>query len=57
MGLIANLALVFTDLGDFFQFFRDFFGALPFAIKLLIYFVFGSIILFGIFKLVIKVGS
>lgn len=57
MGLIANLALVFTDLGDFFQFCRDFFGVLPFAIKLLIYFVFGSIILFGIFKLVIKVGS
>lgn len=57
MGLIANLALMFTDLGDFFQFCRDFFGALPFAIKLLIYFVFGSIILFGIFKLVIKVGS
>lgn len=57
MGLIANLVLVFTDLGDFFKFCRDFFGTLPFAIKLLIYFVFGSFILFGIFKLVIKVGS
>lgn len=57
MGLIANLVLVFTDLGDFFKFCRDFFGALPFAIKLLMYFVFGSFVLFGIFKLVIKVGS
>ena len=57
MGLIANLTLVFTDLSNAFKFFRDFFGTLPFAIKLLIYFVFGSILLFGIFKLVIKVGS
>lgn len=57
MGLIANLVLVFTDLGKFFKFCRNFFDALPFAIKLLIYFVFGSIVLFGIFKLVIKVGS
>lgn len=57
MGLIANLALMFTGLGDFFGFCRDFFGALPFAIKLLMYFVFGSFVLFGIFKLVIKVGS
>lgn len=57
MGLIANLTLVFTDLGKVFKFFRNFFGALPFSIKLLIYFVFGSILLFGIFKLVIKVGS
>ncbi len=57
MGLIANLALVFTDLGKVFKFFRDFFDALPFAIKLLIYFVFGSVLIFGVFKLVIKVGS
>lgn len=54
---MANLTLAVTGLGDFFKFCRNFFGALPFAIKLLIYFVFGSIILFGIFKLVIKVGS
>ena len=57
MGLIADLVLVFTDLGDFFDFCRSFFTALPFAIKLLIYFVFGSILLFGLLKLVIKVGS
>lgn len=57
MGLIADLVLVFTDLGDFFDFCRSFFAALPFAIKLLIYFVFGSILLFGLLKLVIKVGS
>ena len=57
MGLIANLILVFTDLADFFKFCRDFFDALPFAIKLLMYFVFGSFVLFGIFKLVIKGGS
>ena len=57
MGLIANLALVFTDLGKVFKFFRDFFDALPFSIKLLIYFVFGTVLIFGIFKLVIKVGS
>lgn len=57
MGLIANLVLFFTDLVDFFSFCRDFFNALPFAIKLLMYFVFGSFVLFGIFKLVIKVGS
>lgn len=57
MGLIADLILVFTDLGDFFEFCRDFFDALPFAVKLLFYFVFGSILLFGLFKLLIKVGS
>lgn len=57
MGLIADLVLLFTDLGDFFGFCRDFFDALPFGVKLLFYFVFGSILLFGIFKLVIKVGS
>lgn len=57
MGLIADLTLAVTGLGDFFKFCRNFFDALPFAIKLLIYFVFGSIVLFGIFRLVIKVGS
>lgn len=57
MGLIADLALVFTDLGAFFGFCRDFFDALPFAVKLLFYFVFGSVLLFGLFKLLIKVGS
>lgn len=57
MGLIADLVLVFSDLGDFFIFCRDFFSALPFAVKLLMYFVFGSILLFGLLKLVIKVGS
>ena len=57
MGLIADLLLVFTDLGDFFGFCRDFFDALPFAVKLLFYFTFGSVLLFGLFKLLIKVGS
>ena len=57
MGLIADLLLVFTDLGDFFGFCRYFFDALPFAVKLLFYFVFGSVLLFGLFKLLIKVGS
>lgn len=57
MGLIADLVLAFSDLGDFFDFCRDFFSALPFAVKLLMYFVFGSILLFGLLKLVIKVGS
>lgn len=57
MGLIADLTLAVTGLSDFFKFCRNFFDALPFAIKLLIYFVFGSIVLFGVFRLVIKVGS
>ena len=57
MGLITDLVLAFSDLGDFFDFCRDFFSALPFAVKLLMYFVFGSILLFGLLKLVIKVGS
>lgn len=57
MGLIADLLLVFTDLGDFFGFCRDFFDALPFAVKLLFYFAFGSVLIFGLFKLLIKVGS
>lgn len=57
MGLISNLILLFTDLGDFFSCMRDLFGALPFAIRMLIYFVFGSILLFGIFKVVIRMGG
>ena len=45
MGLITNLLLLLTDIGDFFKFCRGVFSAFPFAIKLLIYFVFGSILL------------
>lgn len=57
MGLIANLLLVLTDIGKFFSFCRDFFDALPFAVKLLIYFVFGIILLFGLMRIILKVGG
>ena len=57
MGLIANLILVLTDLSDFFKFCRNVFDAFPLAIKMLIYFVFGSFLLFGLMRMVIKVGS
>lgn len=57
MGLISNLILFFTDLGDFFSCMRDIFGALPFAIRMLVYFVFGSIMLFGILKMVLRMGG
>ena len=57
MGLIANLLLVLTDIGKFFSFCRDLFDALPFAIKMLIYFVFGTILLFGLMRMILKVGG
>lgn len=57
MGLISNLILVLTDIGGFFSFCRDFFDALPFAVKLLIYFVFGIFLLFGLMRIVLKVGG
>lgn len=57
MGLISNLILFFADLSDFFSCMRDLFGALPFAIRMLVYFVFGSIMLFGILKMVLRMGG
>ena len=57
MGLIANLLLVLTDIGTFFSFCRSFFDALPFAVKMLIYFVFGVILLFGLMRIILKVGG
>lgn len=56
MGLISNLNLVLTDIGNFF-FCRDFFDALPFAVKLLIYFMFGIFLLFGLMRIILKVGG
>ena len=57
MGLIANLLLVLTDIGKFFSFCRSFFDALHFAVKMLIYFVFGVILLFGLMRIILKVGG
>lgn len=57
MGLITNLLLLLTDIGDFFKFCRGVFSAFPFAIKLLIYFVFGSILLFGLMRMILRVGN
>ena len=57
MGLIANLLLVLTDIGKFFSFCRDLFDALPFAVKMRIYFVFGIILLFGLIRIILKVGG
>lgn len=57
MGLITDIVLFFTDVTDFFGFCRDFFGALPFSLRMFIYFIFGSILVFGLMKLVIKVGE
>lgn len=57
MGLIADLTLVLTDISKFFQFCTDFFQCLPLAIRILIYFVFGGFLLFGLFRIVMKAGD
>ncbi len=57
MGLISNLLLILTDIGNFFSFCRDVFDALPFAIRMLIYFVFGVILLFGLMRIILKAGG
>lgn len=57
MGLISNLLLILTDIGNFFSFCRDMFDALPFAVRMLIYFVFGAILLFGLMRIILKAGG
>lgn len=57
MGLISHIVLFFTDITDFFGFCRDFFGSLPFSLRMFIYFIFGSVLVFGLMKLIIKVGE
>lgn len=57
MGLMANLILVLTDIGDFFKFCRGVFDAFPLAVKMLIYFVFGSVLLFGLMRMILRVGA
>lgn len=57
MGLMSNLILVLTDIGDFFKFCRGVFDAFPLAIKMLIYFVFGSVLLFGLMRMILRVGA
>lgn len=57
MGLIANLTLFFTGVTKFFNWCQDFFGLLPFAIRILIFFIFGTFLFFGIMKMVMRVGA
>lgn len=57
MGLIANVLLALTDIGDFFGFCRGVFDALPLAVRMLIYFSFGSVLLFGLMRMILKVGG
>lgn len=57
MGLIANIVLIVTDIGDFFRFCRQFFDSLPLSLKVFISFVFGSILVFGLMRMILKVGS
>ncbi len=57
MGLIANIALIATDIGDFFRFCHQFFDSLPLSLRVFITFVFGSILAFGLMRMVLKVGS
>lgn len=56
MGLTFNIVSLFTGLGDFFGFFRDFFAALPLPVQALMYFAFGGFMLLMLLKMLFTRG-
>ncbi|MBR2883482.1 MAG: hypothetical protein IKB93_01705 [Clostridia bacterium] len=54
MGVMSGITQMLADLGDFFALFSSFFDALPTVCKLLIYFVFGGIVLMGLLNMILR---
>lgn len=54
MGVMAGITQLFTDLSECMAFFAAVFSLLPMVIQLLIYFVFGGMILLGLMNLILK---
>ena len=54
MGLMAGITQLFTDLGVCMAFFASMFSLLPMVIQLLIYFVFGAMLLLGLMNMILR---
>ena len=57
MGLTFYMSSLLSDVSEFFSFCLGVFDALPFAIQTLICFVFGSVLLFGLMRMVIRMDG
>lgn len=57
MGLTSYMSSLLSDVSEFFSFCLGVFDALPFAIQVLICFVFGSVLMFGLMRMVIRMGG
>lgn len=54
MGVMAGITQLFTDLGECMAFFASMFSLLPMVVQLLIYFVFGGMVLLGLMKMILR---
>ena len=54
MGVMAGITQLFTDLSECMAFFAAMFLLLPMVVQLLIYFVFGGMVLLGLMKMVLR---
>lgn len=54
MGVMAGITQLFTDLGECMAFFAAMFALFPMVIQLLIYFVFGGMLLLGLMKMILR---
>lgn len=54
MGVMTGITQLFTDLSECMTFFASMFQLLPAVVQLLIYFVFGGILLLGLMKMILR---
>ena len=54
MGVMAGISQLFVDLGECMAFFAAIFQLLPMVVQLLIYFVFGGMLLLGLMKMILR---
>lgn len=54
MGVMTGISQLFSDLGSCMSFFAGMFGLLPLAVKLLIYFAFGGVVLLGLMQMFLR---
>lgn len=54
MGVMTGITQLFTDLSQCMTFFAAMFQLLPMVVQLLIYFVFGGMLLLGLMKMILR---
>ena len=54
MGVMTGITQLFTDLSECMAFFASMYHLLPAVVQLLINFVFGGMVLFGLMKMILR---